>query len=94
MPLWHPWATCQKPDGVQDGGKDDFLHKMAPYYTCIVSKFLSDGFEICEIKVYTALNMIVHPMIVAPKASELMSWSIVRLACVRALTFSFKYFLL
>ena len=36
--------------------------------------------------------MIVHPKIVAPKASELMSWSVVRRACVRALTFSLNIF--
>ena len=65
---------------------------MVPYYTHIVSKFLSNGLEKCEIKVYTSLNMIVHPMIVAPKASELMSWSVVRRACVRALTFSLNVF--
>ena len=36
--------------------------------------------------------MIVHPMIVASKASELMSWSVVRRACVRALTFTLNIF--
>ena len=69
---------------------------MVQYYTHIVSKYLSDGLEKCEIKVYTSLNMIVHPMIVAPKAGELMSWSVVRRACVcasvRALTFSLNFF--
>ena len=64
---------------------------MVPYYTHIISKFLSDGLEKCEIKVYTSLNMI-KPMIVAPKASELMSWTVVRRACVRALTFSLNIF--
>ena len=68
---------------------------MVPYYTHIVTKFLSDGLEKCEIKVYTSLNMIVHPMIVAPKASKLMSWSVVCRACVRlCVNFFFKYFLL
>ena len=61
---------------------------MVPYYTHIVSKFLSDGTEKCEIQVYTSLHMIVHPMIIAPKASELMSWSTVCRRCVCALTFS------
>ena len=65
---------------------------MVPYYTQIVSKFISDGHEKCEIKVYTSLNMIVHPMIVAPKARELMSWSVVRRACICALTFSLYIF--
>ena len=65
---------------------------MVPYYTHIVSKFPLDGLEKCEIKVYTSLNMTVHPMIVAPKASELMSWSVVRSASVRALTFSLNIF--
>ena len=32
--------------------------------------------------------MIVNPMIVAPKASVIMPWSVVRRACVHVLTFS------
>ena len=63
---------------------------MVPYYTHVVSKFLSDGVEKCKIKVYTSLNMTV-PMIVAPKASKLMSWSVVCRACVN---FFFKYSIL
>ena len=65
---------------------------MVPYYTHIVSKFLSDGLEKCDIKVYTSLNLIVLPKIVASKASELMSWSVVRRACVRALTYNLNIF--
>ena len=65
---------------------------MVPYYTHIVSKFLSDGLEKCKIKVCTSLKMIVHPIKVAPKASELMSWSVVHCACVSALTFSLYIF--
>ena len=37
--------------------------------------------------------MIVNPMIVAPKASELMSWSVVCRACVCAFTFSLNIFM-